>query len=344
MRELLIRERALTLALLTATLLAVAALAAPGFASARTAAIVTSNMLVLLLVSVGLFFVIVTRNIDVSGGSVLGLSAAVLGLSLQAGWPLWQGIVLCLLTGTAAGALNGALVTGLGVPSIVATLGTLGLFRGVMLVATDGEWIEALPEELKALASRSEAGLSVLAVVALAIAGLAWWFAARTRAGRDLYSIGDNREAARHLGLPVRRSEFLAFVAAGLCASVAGIVFAAQVGFVPNQAGTGVELRAIAVNVLGGVSLLGGSGSVAGVVVGTVFFTSIDSVLVFLRIPAYWNDLVGGAMLLAVLLFDGRLRIALDGRIRAQRYGLDGPMAGEPATASGRPGREGPAR
>jgi AI-2 transport system permease protein len=188
-----------------------------------------------------------------------------------------------------------------------------------MLIATGGEWIEGLPENLKALGARSFAGLSVMGVVTASIIILLWVFL-RSRRGRWFMVVGDNREAARHLGLPVKRIEFLAFVWAGAAASVAGITFASQIGFVPNQAGTGIELRAIAALVLGGVSLLGGVGSVAGVVIGVIFFTSIDTSLVFLKIPAYWNDLIGGAMLLTVLLIDGRLRIALEARDRAARY------------------------
>ncbi|PIL14321.1 ABC transporter permease [Puniceibacterium antarcticum] len=319
MLERIARDRIATLFLVTVAVLLAVGLAAPGFLAPRTASIIWSNGLVLMLVALGIFPVILTRNIDVSGGSILGLSAVTLGLSLNAGIAMPVAISMALGAGIAAGALNGFLVAVLGVPSIVATLGTLGLFRGVMLITTGGEWIEDLPEPLKMLGARSFAGLSVVGIVA-AVAILVVWLFLRSRRGRWVMVTGDNRAAARHLGLPVKRIEFLAFVWAGVMASVAGITFAAQIGFVPNQAGSGIELRAIAALVLGGVSLLGGVGSVAGVVIGVIFFTSIDTTLVFLKIPAYWNDLIGGAMLLGVLLIDGRLRIALEARDRAARY------------------------
>ena len=319
MLERIARERVATLFLVTVIVLLLVGMAAPGFLSARTASIIWSNGLVLMLVALGIFPVILTRNIDVSGGSVLGLSAVTLGLTVNAGAPLPVGIAAALGAGAAAGALNGGLVALLGVPSIVATLGTLGLFRGVMLIATGGEWIEELPQGVKDLADKGFFGLSAIGIVALAVIVVVW-LVLRTRRGRWIFAVGDNREAARHLGLPVRRIEFFAFVWAGLMYAIAGIAFAAQIGFVPNQAGSGLELRAIAALVLGGISLLGGVGSVAGVVIGVIFFTSIDTALVFLKIPAYWNDLIGGAMLLAVLLIDGRLRIALEARDRAARY------------------------
>lgn len=319
MLERIAQDRVATLFIVTVLVLLGVGCVAPGFLSPRTASIIWSNGLVLMLVALGIFPVILTRNIDVSGGSVLGLSAVTLGLTLSSGFPLQIACGAALTAGLLSGALNGALVAGLGVPSIVATLGTLGLFRGIMLIATGGEWIEELPEELKALGAKSFAGLSMMGLVTSGVI-LLIWIVLRSRRGGWVMAVGDNRAAARHLGLPVKRIEFLAFVWGGLMYALAGITFAAQIGFVPNQAGNGIELRAIAALVLGGISLLGGVGSVVGVVIGVVFFTSIDTSLVFLKIPAYWNDLIGGAMLLTVLLIDGRLRIALEARDRAARY------------------------
>jgi len=322
MLDLLARNRVATLLIVLASAYAAIGAAAPGYLSGATAAVVVSNSLVLMLISLGTMIVILTRNIDVSSGSVLGLSAAVLGLSLNAGASLPLAVAFCLATGAAAGALNGLMIAYLGIPSIVATLGTLGLYRGIMLVLTGGRWIEDLPQDLKALAANLGFGFSALTVVVLALAALTWFVLRGTRFGRYFYAVGDNRAAAHHLGVPVKRVQFAAFVAAGLCAALAGLVFSAQIGFIPNQAGNGIELKAIAVNVLGGVSLLGGTGSVAGVVAAVVFITSIDSALVFLKIPAYWNDFIAGAILLSVLLLDGRIRQIVDRRIRARRYAV----------------------
>lgn len=322
MLDLFARNRVITLLLVLALAYSAIGAVAPGYLSGATAASVLSSSLVLMLISLGTMIVILTRNIDVSSGSVLGLSAAVLGLSLNAGVSLPLAIVFCLATGAAAGAFNGLIVAYLGIPSIVATLGTLGLYRGIMLVLTGGRWIEDLPQGLKALAGNLGFGFSALTIVVLALVALAWIVLRRTRFGRYFYAVGDNRAAAHHLGVPLRLVQFTAFVATGVCAALAGLVFAAQIGFIPNQAGNGVELKAIAVNVLGGVSLLGGTGSVAGVFAAVIFITSIDSALVFLKIPAYWNDFIAGAILLSVLLLDGRIRQIVDRRIRARRYAV----------------------
>jgi AI-2 transport system permease protein len=318
MLEAILRNRVLTLLIVGGGVLVLLGLVAPGFLSANTASLVWSNSAILLLLALGLLPVLLTRNIDVSGGSTLGLSAIALGLALQAGAGLGGAITVALLTGFACGVFNGVLVAGIGVPSIVATLGTLGLYRGLMLIATGGEWIENLPEDLKALAAKDSFGISPLGWTVAAIA-VVLALALASHKGQWVSATGDNRVAARHLGLPVRRIEALAFAWSGLCAAGAGIIFAAQIGFIPNQAGTGTELRAIAALVLGGVSLLGGTGSVAGVVVGVLLLTAIDTALVFLRVPAYWNDVIGGAVLLGVLLLDGRLRLVLAARDRAAR-------------------------
>ena len=320
MLDLFAKNRVATLLIVLALAYAAIGAAAPGYLSGATLSSVLSSSLVLMLISLGTMIVILTRNIDVSSGSVLGLSAAVLGLSLNAGMSLPLAIAACLLTGALAGAFNGLMVAYLGIPSIVATLGTLGLYRGIMLVMTGGRWIEDLPQGLKALAANLGFGFSSLTVVVLALVVLTWIGLRKTRFGRFFYAVGDNKAAAHHLGVPVHRVQFTAFVATGICSALAGLVFAAQIGFIPNQAGNGIELKAIAVNVLGGVSLLGGTGSVAGVFAAVIFITSIDSALVFLKIPAYWNDFIAGALLLSVLLLDGRIRQLIDRRIRARRY------------------------
>lgn len=315
----ILQDRVATLLIVTLAVVLTIGAIAPGFLSVQTANSIWTSAMVLLCVAIGLLPVLLMRQIDVSGGSVLGLSAVVIGLSLQAGIALPVAIALALLSGIGAGLLNGLLVTGLGVPAIVATLGTLGLFRGVMLIATGGKWIENLPSDLKALATSGALGLSALGFAVIALIVLAW-FALQSRRGQWLKAIGDNREAARHLGLPVKRLELGGFVFAGFCSALAGIIFAAQIGFIPNQAGNGIELRAIAALVLGGVSLLGGVGRISGAVIGVLFLTSIDTALIFLKIPAFWNDLVGGALLLGVLLIDGRLRLLIERRDRAARH------------------------
>lgn len=212
------------------------------------------------------------------------------------------------------------LVTWLKIPAIVATLGTLGLYRGVMLLWTGGKWIEGLPAQLKQLSVPVFLGISSIGWLTLMLMLLMAWLLANTAYGRCFYATGDNLQGARQLGVRTEAIRILAFSLNGCMAGLAGIVFASQIGFIPNQTGTGLEMKAIAACVLGGISLLGGSGTIIGAVLGAYFLTQIDSVLVLLRIPAWWNDFIAGLVLLAVLVFDGRLRCALEHNIRRQKY------------------------
>ncbi|TPV79884.1 autoinducer 2 ABC transporter permease LsrC, partial [Klebsiella pneumoniae] len=242
------------------------------------------------------------RNIDVSVGSTVGLCAIAVGVALNNGYGLATAIAFALAIGALAGAFNGLLVVGLRIPAIVATLGTLGLYRGVMLLWTGGKWIEGLPDSLKSLSEPAFLGVSPLGWLVLALL------------------VGDNLAAARQLGVAVNRTRMLAFTLNGMLAACAGIVFAAQIGFVPNQTGSGLEMKAIAACVLGGISLLGGTGTLLGAFLGAFFLTQIDTVLVLFRLPAWWNDFIAGLVLLGVLVLDGRLRQALARHQRALKY------------------------
>lgn len=292
----------------------------PAYFSLQTTAMIFASSQILCLLALGATLVMLTRNIDVSVGSTVGLCAIAVGVALNNGYGLATAIAFALAIGALAGAFNGLLVVGLRIPAIVATLGTLGLYRGVMLLWTGGKWIEGLPDSLKSLSEPAFIGVSPLGWLVLALLLAGGWLLSRTAFGRDFYAVGDNLAAARQLGVAVNRTRMLAFTLNGMLAACAGIVFAAQIGFVPNQTGSGLEMKAIAACVLGGISLLGGTGTLLGAFLGAFFLTQIDTVLVLFRLPAWWNDFIAGLVLLGVLVLDGRLRQALARHQRALKY------------------------
>ncbi|WP_211777898.1 autoinducer 2 ABC transporter permease LsrC [Klebsiella sp. 10] len=292
----------------------------PAYFSLQTLAMIFSSSQILCLLALGATLVMLTRNIDVSVGSTVGLCAIAVGVALNNGYGLATAIAFALAIGALAGAFNGLLVVGLRIPALVATLGTLGLYRGVMLLWTGGKWIEGLPDSLKSLSEPAFIGVSPLGWLVLALLLAGGWLLSRTAFGRDFYAAGDNLAAARQLGVAVNRTRMLAFTLNGMLAACAGIVFAAQIGFVPNQTGSGLEMKAIAACVLGGISLLGGTGTLLGAFLGAFFLTQIDTVLVLFRLPAWWNDFIAGLVLLGVLVLDGRLRQALARHQRALKY------------------------
>ena len=292
----------------------------PAYFSLQTLAMIFASSQILCLLALGATLVMLTRNIDVSVGSTVGLCAIAVGVALNNGYGLATAIAFALAIGALAGAFNGLLVVGLRIPAIVATLGTLGLYRGVMLLCTGGKWIEGLPDSLKSLSEPAFIGVSPLGWLVLALLLAGAWLLSRTAFGRDFYAVGDNLAAARQLGVAVNRTRMLAFTLNGMLAACAAIVFAAQIGFVPNQTGSGLEMKAIAACVLGGISLLGGTGTLLGAFLGAFFLTQIDTVLVLFRLPAWWNDFIAGLVLLGVLVLDGRLRQALARHQRALKY------------------------
>ncbi len=266
----------------------------------QTLAMIFNSAQIVILLAIGATFVILTRNIDVSVGSTMGLCAVIVGSLLNSGYNLASAFSITLICGLLAGLLNGILVTILRIPAIVATLGTLGLYKGIMLLITGGKWIEGLPQNLKLLSEPFFLNISPI--------------------GWILVGLILNLQGALQLGVKVNKVRITAFAINGFMAAIAGIIFTSQIGFVPNSTGNGLEMKAIAACVLGGISLLGGAGNIVGAVLGAYFLIQIDSILVLLKVPAYWNNFVAGLVLLAVLVFDGRIRVMITKNLKLQRY------------------------
>ena len=286
----------------------------------QTITMVFSSAQIVILLAIGATFVILTRNIDVSVGSTMGLSAVIVGSLLNSGYDLTSAFLLTLVCGLTAGLLNGVLVTTLRIPAIVATLGTLGLYKGIMLLITGGKWIEGLPQQLKSLSEPIFLYISPIGLLLLVLILTAYYFLTKLPAGRNFYAVGDNLQGAMQLGVHIDWVRIVAFSINGMTAALAGIVFASQIGFVPNSTGNGLEMKAIAACVLGGISLLGGAGNLIGAVLGAYFLIQIDTILVLLKVPAYWNNFVAGIVLLTVLVFDGRIRVMIANNLKLQRY------------------------
>ena len=308
----------LVLALLVAMILAVST-TNPAVLRPLTLINIVNSSLVLMLISIGQMFVVMTRGIDVSVGAIAGLAAVIFGLTLEAGVPLPIAMLCALATGLACGCVNAAGIVFVGVPPIIMTIGTLGAYRALMRVITGGSWIESIPQSIKALAVTRyiSVPLMVWAVVILVIVLAV--LLSRIKSVRNFYAVGDNREGAYLLGINVRATEFTAYALAGLFSGAAAIVFTGQIGFVPMQTGSGQELKAIAAVVLGGVSLMGGTGSVWSAVIGALFLTTVDSMMIFLKVPGSWNNAVAGGVLLAIVVFDYLIRRTVRNRQLTRR-------------------------
>ncbi len=271
-----------------------------------------NTSLTLMLIAVGEMFVIITRGIDVSVAAITGLSAVVLGTTLNMGWPIALALLATIATGILAGAVNAIGVTFLKVPPIIMTLGTLGIYRGLMRIIAGGSWIERLPQNIKNPNIWRFLDIPFFVWLSIAIVIVTSIISFKYKKARYLYAIGDNANGAFLLGIPVKLSLFSAYTLAGFFSALAAIVYTSQIGFISMNAADGFELKAIAACVLGGVGLMGGVGTAIGAAIGALFLTAVRSMLVFLGIPGILDNAFAGAILLLVVYIDYRVRKSLE--------------------------------
>ena len=254
--------------------------------------------------AIGMSMVIVSGNIDISVGALIGVLATVSGSLAVAGYPIALAWGAPLALGAAVMALQGAVVAYLGIPAIVVTLGALTILKGGLISVTGGKWITDLPDNFH-LADVELFGVLPMPVVlmvgatAIAAAWMAWW-----PGGRALYATGGNREAARLSGVSPRRTIVKAFALHGLFAGVAALIFATQLRVIQSTAPPNLELTVITASVVGGVSILGGVGTVIGSTLAAVLIAEIASALVFVNVSPYWTHAVQGALILITVIAD----------------------------------------
>ncbi|MEW9181006.1 sugar ABC transporter permease [Bacillus mycoides] len=280
----------------------------PSFVQFSSLSLIMKSSVILVVLAIGQSFVLFTKNIDVSVGSIMGLSAAVCGMLLTDGYSAFISIFVAIILGALIGMVNGIGVTKFRVPAIIMTLGMLGIIRGAMLLFTGGKWIEDIPNEYKQISSIMMLGIPVTVWTVLIILLLLYFFLMKVQIGRYFYAVGDNEDGARLIGIQVDKVKIYAFIISGISAGLAGCIFVMNIGFVPNQTGTGIELQVIAAAVLGGIHLKGGTGSIFGAALGAFFLEVISSSLVFLKIPAFWNSAISGFLLLLIIILDSVLK------------------------------------
>jgi rhamnose transport system permease protein len=318
-----IRELGIVVAL--ALLILVTAILEPRFVEAASLRNLALNAAIFAVLAVGQTLVLVTRNVDLSTGSVLGLSAFLAGdlLSGNQDMALALVFVLGMALGAACGLLNGVLVTWGRVPALVVTLGTLYAFRGLAFLWTDGRQVnaETLPDSFLNLGSDSIAGVPILVIIALVVTLAVGQWLRDYRTGRELYAIGSNPEGARLAGVRSDRRVLLAFVLAGALAGLGGVLFTARFGTVDATAGVGYELTVIAAAVVGGVAIFGGVGTVYGAALGALLLGTITSSLIVLRVEAFWQQAAIGALLLVAIALDRLVGLRVEAALRKRSAG-----------------------
>jgi ribose/xylose/arabinose/galactoside ABC-type transport system permease subunit/ABC-type multidrug transport system ATPase subunit len=298
----------------------------PRFASQQEVQFILANTTIFALLALGETMVIVSRNVDLSIGSVVGLSAYV-SASLFGkihGIPIVVVFLVGLGIGLAVGVANGLMVAIGRVPSLVVTLATLYIVRGLDILIVGGNEVVAqtLPNAFIEIPRAGVYGVPYLAIVIAVVIGIGAYYLRSYRSGRELYAIGSNPEAARLAGIPVGRRVFTAFAVSGAIAGVAGVLWAAQYQTVDSNAGTGYELTVIASVVVGGVAIFGGSGSAVGAAIGALLLQTINSALYVLGISPFWDQAIAGALLLAAITLDRIISLRLTAALRRRSAGV----------------------
>lgn len=310
----LLRRREAGIVMMIALFALVVGLIQPRFLSAETLRIVLLAVPLIMVAAMGEMMVLVARHVDLSIGSILGFSAIVAGMLWRdhPELPVIVGVAAAIAVGAALGLVNGLVVTIFKLPSIIVTLGTLSLYRGLIFFISGARQVDPqyIPRGLIELSQTSPIfGIPWIILIAFAVALATYLFLGHSRLGRQIYAIGSNPVAAPLRGIRAAPITVLVFVLSGALAGLAGVMYASRFGYVnPGITGVGFEFTVIAPVVIGGVSINGGSGSVAGTVLGVLLLGAVSVALPILGVSGFWQQAIYGAVILAALVIDRSVR------------------------------------
>ncbi len=255
---------------------------------------------VMLIMATGTTVLLLSGNLDLSVGSLLALVAVVTGSVLLAGMPVWVAVVVGLLVGAIGGFINGVIVVKTGVPTLIVTLGTLMIFRGLANMIGTGKDMSRFPDSFRWFGSGFIGPFIITVISVIAI----WFLLSRTRLGFNAYAIGGNSEVARLSGVNVNRNTIIYYSIGGLMAGLAAIVQTARLDFATPNRGQAMELWVIAATVIGGTSMFGGVGGVGGTIIGVLIIKSLQTGLIHLHVPSFWQQVAIGAVIILAVWLD----------------------------------------
>ena len=257
------------------------------------------------IAGVGMTFVLASRGLDLSIGSQMALSGIVVGVAMvYLGLPIWLSVIICIAAGAIAGAFNGVMVTIVGIPPFIATLATYYLYRGIALGITKGSPISGIPKNFLVVGQGKLFGVSYTIYFIIILFIVANFILTKTRYGRYTLANGGNEESARLAGINIKLIKFSTYLFIGLLVSIASLFFTARFASVQVNVGTGFELRVIAACIIGGVSLFGGSGTIIGTFIGSMFMVVLDNAMTMARISGYWKMAALGIIIIIAIIID----------------------------------------
>ncbi|WP_148912462.1 ABC transporter permease [Maritimibacter alkaliphilus] len=311
-------------------LLALIASRFPGFIAPANLVRVFTDTSPLLLLALGQTVVILTRCIDLSVAANLALTGMVCAMlnAAMPGVPVFVILAVAIGLGAIMGAFNGILVWKLAIPPIVVTLGTMTIYRGIIFLISNGEWVNAheMSAAFTGFPRASVLGLPVLAWFAMVMAGIFILMIARTPLGRSFYAVGGNPHAAVYTGVDVGKTQFWAFVISGALAGLTGYLWVARYAVAYVDIAGGFELEVVAACVIGGISIAGGAGTILGTILGALFLGIVKNALPVVDISPFWQMAISGAAIITAVAFNARSAKA-KGRIILRRAQAQGAQA-----------------
>lgn len=305
-----LKQREVQLALLIVLLAGTVGLRAPVFLTPGSLANLLTDSTLLIMLALTQMFVIVTRGIDLSVASNLALSgmmAALLAVNYPQ-LPLVLVMLVAVVIGLLLGLVNGYLIGYLDLPPIVVTLGTMSVYRGLVFVLSGGAWVSShqMPANFIAFPLGQLFGVTHLVWIAAAAILATWLLARYTRFGRDLYAIGNQPLAARYVGISTARRLFWTYGLSGMMAGLCGYLWVARYAVAYSEIAYGFEFTVIAACVIGGISIAGGAGTVAGGVLGALFLAVINNALPIIKVSPFWQSALTGIVILTAVLINAR--------------------------------------
>ncbi len=296
----------------------------PRFLGQQNIKFVLLNATIFALLALGETMVVVSRQMDLSVGSVLGLSAYVSSnlFGQVHGIPIPVVFLAGIGIGLVCGVVNGAITAFARVPGLVVTLATLYIIRGVDISIVGGGEVVAssLPAHFSAIGSDSVVGIPYVTMCVAVVIAIGTYSLRSFRSGRELYAIGSNPDAARLVGIPIARRVFTAYAASGAIAGLAGVIWASYYGTVDSTAGTGYELTVVTAVVVGGVAIFGGSGSAAGAAFGALLLSTIATALYALGVSPFWDPAFDGLLLVLAITLDRGIAVRLAEVMRKRTF------------------------
>jgi rhamnose transport system permease protein len=276
------------------------------------------NISILAIVSLAQTMVIITHGIDLSVGSMIGLVAMMVAFVMKQspGFPVVGAVVLGMALGAVLGSFNGLIISYGKVPPIIATLGTLSIYRGMVFFYSQGTWINSfeLPKAFKLLSKGTTFVLPNMVIIAIVFAIVVYFFLNHTRTGRDIYAVGSNPDAAQMAGIRKQRIVFLVYLLSGIACGLAAVLWASRFESAQTNTALGFELQTVAASVVGGVSISGGVGTVPGVLLGALLLGIIQNALTIIRISPFWQLAAQGLLILIAVVTDKWIRSRVEGR------------------------------